>query len=190
MPRRIHQFDPPDRFVAGAVGEPGRRTFFLQAREGERLVSVVCEKLQVAALADRLALLLEELRTRGIAVPTERPTETADLEEPIEPAFRAGTMTIAWDTRSEEIILEARAQLEDDDEEEGEEGDAGEEEFDDDDPDGPDLIRVHITPTVAAGFVAGARALVAAGRPPCPWCGQPLDATGHYCPRRNGNRAN
>ena len=65
MPRRRYLFDPPERFVAGTVGDPGNRTFFLQAREGERVVSVALEKVQVAVLAERLGELLDELERRG-----------------------------------------------------------------------------------------------------------------------------
>lgn len=186
MARRIHDFDPVDRFVAGTVGLPGERTFFLQARAGERLVSVVCEKVQVAALADRLDLLLDELRGRGVDVPPATPPDREPLDEPIDEAFRVGVLTIAWDTRTEEVILEARALR---DEEASEEEDE-EDEKDDDDPDGPDLLRVRLVPRAVAAFVQRAREIVAAGRPPCPWCGQPLERTGHYCPRKNGNRAN
>lgn len=182
MPRRIFAFDPPDRFLAGAIGQPGQRTFYLQAREGDRLVSVTLEKVQVAALADRLGLLLEELRGRGIAIPTEAAGDDRDLDEPIDEAFRAGTLALAWDTRSEEVIIEARALTEGDEDVEVE--------IDDDDPDGPDVLRVRLTPSAVVGFIGHARDIVAAGRPPCPWCGQPLEPTGHFCPRRNGNRAN
>ena len=183
MPRQVFDFDPPDRFLAGAVGLPGQRTFYLQAREGDRLVSVVLEKVQVAALADRLGLLIEELRGRGIAIPPTGPGDEDELEEPVDEAFRAGTLALAWDTRSEEVIVEARAMTEDEEEDE-------EVEIDDDDPDGPDVLRVRLTPTAVVGFIGHARDVIAAGRPPCPWCGQPLEPTGHFCPRRNGNRAN
>jgi uncharacterized repeat protein (TIGR03847 family) len=186
MTRRIFVFDPPDRFVAGAVGQPGQRTFYLQARGGENVVSVVLEKAQVAVLADRLAALLEELRRRGVTIPTAASPGTEDegpLEEPLTEAFRTGTLSIAWDTRVEEIILEARAIGDDEDEVQGvEEAD--------DNPNGPDLLRVRLTPTAVLGFVRRAERVIAAGRPPCPWCGQPLDPQGHFCPRRNGGRAN
>ena len=66
MPRRRYLFDPPERFVAGTVGQPGDRTFFLQARDGARVVSIVLEKVQVAVLADRLGDLLSELERRGV----------------------------------------------------------------------------------------------------------------------------
>jgi uncharacterized repeat protein (TIGR03847 family) len=184
MPRRIYTFDPPDRFVAGTVGPPGQRTFYLQARQGTIVVTIVLEKVQVGALADRLAALLDELRRRGMSIPSEPPAgseDMASLEEPATEQFRAGTLSLAWDTRVEDIIVEARAVTEEDDEN----ADA-----DDDDPDGPDVFRVRLTPTAALGFIQRARRLIAAGRPPCPWCGQPLDPQGHFCPRRNGGRAN
>ena len=185
MTRRRYLFDQPDRFVAGTVGVPGQRTFFLQARDERRIISVALEKVQVAVLADRLNLLLEELENRGI---TETVSETVDdeapLDEPINEAFRAGVLTLGWDGDAETILVEAREQTEDD---------ASLEEADeipDDDEDGPDLLTVRITPPVARAFVDRAVRVVASGRPACPLCGQPLDPTGHLCPRRNGHYVN
>ncbi|HET9085132.1 MAG TPA: DUF3090 family protein [Candidatus Limnocylindrales bacterium] len=192
MPRRRYIFDPPDRFVAGTIGEPGDRTFFLQAREGSRVVSVVLEKVQVAVLAERLGALLDELDLRGIAevedatvgVPTDvDPDDEAPLDEPLNEAFRAGSLTLGWDGGAERVLVEARAQDED--------GEAVDPEDDDDeDDDGPDLLRVRMTATAARSFVARATNIVAAGRPPCPLCGAPLDPQGHICPRRNGHYVN
>jgi uncharacterized repeat protein (TIGR03847 family) len=198
MSRRIYDYGLPDRFVAGTVGQPGNRTFFLQAKRGGALVSVVLEKVQVQVLAERMALLLAEVARRGVRVPealAPADEDAAPLDEPLVEAFRVGTMTLAWNGDSDEIVVEARARAEADDEEEGddegaegeeEEGDDEELELSDDDPDGPDLVRVRLTPTRARAFAERALRTVAAGRPPCPLCGQPLDPTGHLCPRRNG----
>ena len=194
MPRRRYIFDPPDRFVAGAVGEPGDRAFFLQAREGRRVVSVALEKVQVAVLAERLGALLEELGRRGVPeVEASEPEpevelgEVADdagtLDEPLNEAFRAGSLTLGWDGGAGRVLVEARAQDED-----GEAIDPNED--DDEDEDGPDLLRVRMTAAAARGFVARAARVVAAGRPPCPLCGAPLDPLGHICPRRNGHYVN
>src|SRR6185369_17954827 len=189
MPRRRYLFDPPERFVAGTVGQPGDRTFFLQARDGARVVSVVLEKVQVVVLADRLGELLSELERRGIEPPgdvSEAPTVDSDvgpLDEPLNEAFRAGSLTLGWDGDAERVLVEARAQDED--------GEAVDPEDDDDeDDDGPDLLRVRMTATAARTFVARATNVVAAGRPPCPLCGAPLDPQGHICPRRNGQYVN
>src|SRR6476659_3553249 len=119
MTRRLFVFDPPDRFVAGTIGVPGNRTFFIQARRAGQLVSVVLEKVQVAVLAERLGVLLDELETRGISPATdEAPTDGDPLDEPINETFRATTLTLGWDGDTEQILVEARA--EDDDEEEDE----------------------------------------------------------------------
>ena len=198
MARRTFDFDPPDRFVAGTVGEPGNRTFFLQARDGRRTVSVSLEKVQVAALAERLGRLLFELDQRGIAeaAPTERVIDVAPLDEPLHEAFRAGTLTIGWDGETGIVLIEAREiDEEDEDEPEVEELAAGahvhdhdhDHDHDDpDDPDGPDLFRVRLSAATARAFVERAVRVVQAGRPPCPLCGNPLDPQGHICPRRNG----
>ena len=186
MPRRRYLFDPPERFVAGTVGRPGDRTFFLQARDGPRVVSVVLEKVQVAVLADRLGELLAELDRRGVEAAAEDVAvvdDVAPLDEPINEAFRAGSLTLGWDVDDELVLVEARAQSED-----GEAIDPDED--DDEDEDGPDLLRVRISAEAARSFVARAMRIVASGRPPCPLCGAPLDPQGHICPRRNGHYVN
>jgi uncharacterized repeat protein (TIGR03847 family) len=213
VPRRIYDFGVPDRFVTGTVGQPGHRTFFLQARKGSALVSVVIEKVQVQVLAERLALLLAEIGRRGVQVPealTPSDDDTGPLGEPLVEAFRVGTLTLGWDPQREQVVIEAREQQESDEDEaedageedeadddpeqtEGAEDEEDEEdeepatlEFDDSDPEGPDLVRVRLTPLAARAFVERALRTVAAGRPPCPFCGLPLDPTGHICPRKNG----
>lgn len=190
MARRIFDFDDPDRFVTGAVGAPGQRTFFLQAAQGARLASVVLEKMQVALLADRVVALLAELGRRGrltdpddeAAGDDERP-----LDEPLREDFRVGDMAIAWDDGQGLLVIEVRSMSEEEDEEEEEEEDEEEPAWvADDAPEGPDLLRVHLRPTMARGFVERTVRVVGAGRPPCPFCGSPLARTGHLCPRRNG----
>jgi uncharacterized repeat protein (TIGR03847 family) len=225
MPRRLFVFDPPDRFVAGTIGQPGNRTFFLQARRAGQLVSVVLEKVQVAVLAERLGVLLDELESRGISPSMpDVPVEPAALEEPLNETFRATTLTLGWDGDAERILVEAKAEDEDaaeealaalggpdedDDEEDDDEesvidlstieslaGSPGSEILaafegvDEDDDDGPDTLRVRLTAADARVFVNRALSVVAAGRLPCPLCGQPLDPQGHICPRRNGHYVN
>jgi uncharacterized repeat protein (TIGR03847 family) len=167
MTRRLFIFDDPDHFVAGTVGEPGDRAFYLQARKGGSLVSVGLEKVQVAALAERMDDLLN-----AVEAPEGAGTsEVHELEEPIVELFRVGAMALAWDARNEAIVVEAQTPTED-----------GEYlEVPDDAEDGPDLLRVRIDVADARRFVARAEALLAGGRPPCPFCGQPLEPTGHFC---------
>jgi uncharacterized repeat protein (TIGR03847 family) len=185
MAGQLHEFDPPDRFVAGTVGQPGERTFFLQATAGQRMVSVALEKVQVAALAEKLEELLDEVRRRqgtDSQVPPVAPPELEDvgpLSTPVEEEFRVGTLALAWDDDSDTVLVEAQSIEADESEAE----DAPETtEFT------GDLLRVRLTPAAARAFAKRALRVVAAGRPPCPLCGNPLDPSGHVCPRQNGHR--
>ncbi|RCV52421.1 DUF3090 domain-containing protein [Marinitenerispora sediminis] len=184
----VFQYDPPERFVAGTVGQPGERTFFLQAAGGGRITSVVLEKAQVAALAERIEELLDEVRQRfgeqAGDVVTPDAVDDAPLEQPIEEDFRVGTLALAWDAEAARVIIEAQ-QVEEpgaDEELAGEEIEVFAEEA----PPTRDVLRVHLTPGAARAFADRAMRVVAAGRPNCPLCGQPLDPGGHVCPRQNG----
>ncbi len=178
MTRQVYEFEPPERFVAGTVGPPGERAFYLQARGGGRVVSVGLEKVQVSLLAEKLDELLGEAHRRfGVLLP-EPVTDDSDnepLESPIDEEFRVGTLGLAFDVDSSTVVIEAIAAGEGDEDEE----------VDDESPD-LDRLRVRLTPAAAREFIDRARRVVSAGRPPCPLCGQPLDPQGHLCPRHNG----
>ena len=191
----VHRYDAPDRFVAGTVGQPGERTFFLQAREGNRITSVACEKQQVSVLAEHLDKVLDEVVRRsagGIDVPpaSSKARDVDPLDAPITEEFRVGTMTIAWDPTIDRIVIELFSNV--DSEAEETEADpvtaAPAEEPEADTINADEVFVVKITASYARDFVARAQALVAAGRPPCPFCLQPLDPSGHICPRANGYR--
>ena len=182
MPRHVHTFDRPHRFVAGTVGEPGERTFFLQASDAGRVVSVALEKQQVAVLADRLEQLLDEIVNRtGTALPAAEADSEA-LDQPIDEEFRVNAMALAWDGDAGLVIIEAQA--------EAGSAEEAEQSLLEDVEDGPDALRVRIEPTRARAFVERARLVISAGRPPCPLCGLPLDRNGHICPRQNGYHRN
>ncbi|MFD1930489.1 MULTISPECIES: DUF3090 domain-containing protein [Nonomuraea] len=174
----VFDYDPPERFVAGALGQPGARIFFLQARAEGRLTTVALEKLQVAALAGKLEELLDEVlrRSGGTAhVPAVAPADLADnapLDQPITEDFRVGTMALAWDPDRDQVVIEAQEIIDEEDLEAPE----------------PCMLRVHISAGAARAFSQRALKIVAQGRPPCPLCGQPLDAEGHICVRLNGYR--
>lgn len=179
MSRAIHVFRTPDRFVAGTVGQPGNRTFYLQAVHDTRVVSVLCEKQQVAVLAERIGALLIEINRRfGTPLPPE--SEVADLSPlimPVDAEFRVGTMGLGWDAEAESVVVELLA--------------VSDIEFDasvilDDAEEGPDAVRVFLSPESARGFADRSQRVISAGRPPCPLCDEPLDPGGHLCVRTNG----
>jgi uncharacterized repeat protein (TIGR03847 family) len=177
----IHEFDPPERFVAGTVGEPGARTFFLQARTGTRIVSVALEKQQVAVLAERVDELLDEVMAstgNDTLIPAVAPMGLDDsepLEQPIDEQFRAGTMTLSWDPSLARIVIEVFP-LTDSTEEDEEE------------PEPAEVFLVRLEAGRARAFVKRAELVIEAGRPDCPFCGNPIDPEGHLCVRANGFR--
>ena len=184
----VHGFDPPERFVAGTVGPPGQRTFFLQARSGARLVSVALEKQQVQALAERIDELLDEVMSsdaeRGV-IPAVAPLGLEDsdpLEQPIEEEFRAGTMTLSWDPADERVVIEVFPFTE----AAVVTPDQLDEDFEEPEPDEVFLVRLPAGP--ARAFVKRAEQVLEAGRPSCPFCGSPIDPDGHLCVRANGFR--
>jgi len=181
MSRVIHVFRQPERFVAGTVGEPGDRSFYLQAIEEARTISVLLEKQQVSVLAERIAALLAEVARRfGPEVHDDAGgTDLDPLAVPLEEEFRVGTMGLGWDSESRSIVVELLA--------------VSEEEVDesvvlDDAEEGPDALRVFLSLVQARAFADRAEKVVSAGRPPCPLCAEPLRPAGHVCVRLNGYR--
>ncbi|MDN5860270.1 MAG: DUF3090 domain-containing protein [Pseudonocardia sp.] len=181
MSRVVHVFRQPERFVAGTVGEPGDRSFFLQAAEQSRTISVLLEKQQVSVLAERISALLAEVARRFGAEddPTADGADLDPLAVPLEEEFRVGTMGLGWDADSRSVVVELLAVTEEEIDESVVLGDTDE---------GPDALRVFLSPVQARAFADRAERVVSAGRPPCPLCAEPLDPDGHVCVRLNGYR--
>jgi uncharacterized repeat protein (TIGR03847 family) len=154
--------------VSGAVGEPGQRTFFLQTQSRDGVHTVKCEKGQVAALAEHLQRLLADLPASGASSPV-----ATDLQPPLEPRFVLGTIGLAYDSDADRLVV-VLEELVVADEDEPEDLDVEH-----------DGLRLELTRDAAATFCAHALEIVAAGRPACRWCGRPMDADGHACPRMN-----
>jgi len=178
----VYEFNPVERFIAGTVGAPGERTFFIQARTGSRVVSVVVDKSQVIALGERTKIMLREIKKTDATIYVKAlEVDDAPLEQPIFEEFRAGVIAMAWDAENSLIVYELREMTSSDDKEEDELV------FDENDLIS-DLLRVHVSPSQAAAFAKRCLSLANAGRTPCPFCGIPIDTTGHLCPRSNGYR--
>lgn len=182
MARQLFVYDPPERFVVGTVGEPGERVFYLQARAGARITTVVIEKLQAALLAEKITDLLDEISRRHPDLQVADVSSGIDdldaLEVPILEDFRAGALGLGWNSITDRVVIEAH----------GSDGEEVPDIEDDSDEEAPDCLRVRITATMARAFARRAAAVVSAGRPPCPFCHLPLDPGGHICPRANGYR--
>jgi uncharacterized repeat protein (TIGR03847 family) len=166
-----HSFINPDRFVAGTVGQPGEREFFIQVKDLSRIISVALEKAQVQAIAARLEVMVAEVRkTDPLISVAKLPNDDLPLESPIDSEFQVGAISLAWDETSQRISVELY-ELEDDEEEtEGE------------------VLEIQISLSSAMAFATRSKAVVDAGRLPCPFCAIPIDPRGHLCPRANGYR--
>jgi uncharacterized repeat protein (TIGR03847 family) len=167
----VSSFDlpSPDVFTAGTVGPPGQRTFYLQARDGDLIITVRCEKQQVAALADYFDGLLDDLEPAPSPVPAEGP----ELVEPIVPIWTVGQIGVAYDDKEDRVVVVLEELV------------VGDDEADEPEAGATDTVRVQLTRAQVSSFVQCSRALVAAGRPPCRFCGLPIDPDGHACPRMN-----
>jgi len=176
-------FDLVDAFVPGTVGEPGSRTFYVQARLGSRVVTFRMEKEQVGMLGQYLGQLAAAMG------PVDPDRDVAGLIEPVEPEWIVGTLSVGVDEEAKVIVVTAEELI--DDETEIEFGDDFTEddldellEVDDDDSDAGEA-RFTLTLGQAAAFAETAEELIAAGRPPCRLCGRPIGPEGHACPRWN-----
>jgi uncharacterized repeat protein (TIGR03847 family) len=166
-----YDFDEVDAFTVGAVGRPGQRMFMFQARRGRERVTVKCEKQQAAAIADYLRKLLHDLPPAD-----ERPMPAAlELTEPYDAAFVLGPIGLGYDRSADRVVLQLDEFVPVDDE-----GEPDSEAVDE-----RSRVRVFLTRGQVVGLCDQAEALVAAGRPPCMWCNQPIDPDGHICPRMN-----
>lgn len=183
MARRVMVHDPPDRFVAGTVGPPGERVFFLQAVSGTAVHTLLLEKEQVRLLGERMVEILDETMTLDPAadIPATAPPgllELQVLQAPLEAEFRVAALSLGWNRATHRLIVEAHSATDDNDIPA----------LESDSDYGPDLLRVRLTGTGARVFAEHAEIVVAAGRPDCPFCHLPLEPTGHICPRANGYR--
>jgi uncharacterized repeat protein (TIGR03847 family) len=169
--------DPVTRLTADAVGEPGQRTFYLQAASGADQITLLVEKEQVRRLAESLQTWLPELAAARPEDPGEAAAAEAgelSLAEPLEPDFRVGQLTLSYDPERDRVVVVA-IELQADEEDPVELPD-------------PVEVRLFVTRPQLRVLARHGSQVVARGRPLCPLCGNPLDPAGHICPAQNGHR--
>jgi len=169
------EFERADKVTAGAIGGPGQRTFFIQARQGERTVTILVEKEQVELLSTSI---LEILATVGSETGEGPPEEALELEPPLEPVWRAGRLSIGYAEDRDRMLLELEELVE------------GAEEGEEPEPDLPEpgRLRIWATREQMLALSRHGAAVAARGRPRCRFCGNPIDPEGHACPAMNGHR--
>lgn len=171
MPQDL-QLDSVDFVTIGTVGPPGQRTFHLQARMDEVLVTLTIEKFQASAIADSIDQIIEQIASEFDVETPEADTSAWDLAllEPIQPRFRVGQIGMGYDADKDQIFLVAGELLPEEALEE------------------PRTVRIGATRIQMTTLAEHTRHVVEQGRPICGNCGQPIDPDGHFCPRSNGHR--
>jgi uncharacterized repeat protein (TIGR03847 family) len=192
MASNIIEMNPVSRITAGYVGVPGQRTFYLQARKGSTLISLLVEKEQVIALAQSVLQMIEHLDQNFPAVSTAPLPRNMGLEQPVNPLFRVGQMGLGYDQERDLLVLVAQeiATVIDDDDDDGDDDDAALLGFQSDEEEEPDLgevVRMWASRGQMEALARHATEIVKQGRPVCPLCGQPINVDGHFCPPRNGH---
>lgn len=162
----VYDLNPVTHITVGAIGEPGKRTFYLQGRQGLTIVTLIVEKEQVAALSRGIDELLERL---GIEKNVLVNAYEMELSHPIEPVFRVGQLGLGYDAEQKLMMLVAYELPEEEE------------------PVSVDVVRFWATAEQMRAVARHAAAVVAAGRPICVLCGRPIDPAGHFCPKRNGH---
>ena len=167
---------------AGAVGEPGARAFYLQARSSTSQLTVLVEKEQIALLATEAVAFLDRLAEEYPEVAVSLPEAVADLQEPTVPLFRARLIGLGFDPERELVLIELRENPASDDDDQ-----ADDDQTDDDVVDDEEgyVARIYATRPQVRAMAARGATVVGAGRPPCPLCSMPMDPAGHRCPRWN-----
>ena len=178
------ELDPVDRITTDAIGPPGERVFYLQARGEGTVVTILAEKQQVQLLA---ASILEILARVGKETGQGPPEEEMELEQPVEPRWRAGRLSIGYQEERDLIVLDIEELVPGADDEDDEEEEEEEEAPVDPSAPEPERVRLWATREQMLSLSRHATLVAARGRPTCRFCGNPLDPDGHVCPAMNGH---
>ncbi len=166
-----YDFDPADHLTVGTIGKPGQRTFFLQAGKGIEFVSMACEKEQMAALGEGLLSMLDQIDSddEGKAAGAAK-WGAFGLVEPVIPAWRIAQIGVGYDGDIDRVVIIVQELT--------------------DEPEDAEMGRFTIGREFAEAFAMHVLDVVAAGRPECPMCGEPMDPEGHWCAKTNGHGKN
>lgn len=195
MPRLEIDLNPVERITTDAIGQPGQRVFYIQGQRDDQVVTLLVEKVQIQTLALGVEEFLVEITQRfsDLEEASETYNETdMHILPPVDPLFRVGELALAYDSDADLAILVAHEILAPDMPEiiEDEIGSQqpDEEGADDEDMEEGSVVRFWCTRSQLRGMARWGLEVTGRGRPVCPYCGQPMDPEGHFCPKRNGHK--
>jgi uncharacterized repeat protein (TIGR03847 family) len=174
MPRTDIDLHPVSHITADAIGQPGKRVFYLQGWQGERTVTLIIEKLQIQSLAIGLEQFLAEIHEKFPNLPeavSEYQEEQMHIHPPVDPLFRVGEIGLGYDAENDLLVLVVREIVA-----EGA------------DPEESGVVRFWCTRSQLRAMAHWGMEVASRGRPLCPQCGEPVDPEGHFCPKKNGHK--
>lgn len=185
MSRVEIDLNPVTHITTDAIGQPGKRVFYIQGRKAEQTVTLIVEKVQIQTLALGVEEFLREIAARYPGVEDaegEYDEAVMRILPPVDPLFRVGELALAYDTENDLAILIAREIITQDEEP----SDQDEEREDAEDESG--VVRFWCKRSQLLAMCRWGLEVANRGRPNCPYCGQPIDPGGHFCPKRNGHK--
>jgi len=179
MPRTEIDVDPCDHITSDAIGQPGQRVFYIQALQADKTYTVIIEKTQLQSLAVGIEQFLAEVERQNPNLEeasADYVEEQMRINPPVDPAFRVGEIGLGYDQMRDCVVLFVR-------ELQAEEGEP------DSAPDSAEglVYRFWCTRTQLRKLARWGVEIASRGRPTCPQCGQPMEPTGHFCPKKNGH---
>jgi uncharacterized repeat protein (TIGR03847 family) len=178
MPREDIEFRPVDHITTDAIGQPGKRVFYIHAWQGQRTVTLILEKLQILSLAEGVEQFLSEVREKypDLDEPSADYTEEKmRIQPPVDPLFRIGELGLGYDANADLVVLVAREMT-------------AEEAEPDQEAEPASVVRLWCTRSQIRALARWGVEVASRGRPLCPQCGEPMEPEGHFCPKKNGHK--
>jgi uncharacterized repeat protein (TIGR03847 family) len=187
MPKTEIDVDPCDHITSDAIGQPGQRVFYIQALQADKTYTVIIEKTQLQSLAVGVEQFLAEVHRQNPNLEeasADYAEEHMRINPPVDPAFRVGEIGLGYDQVRDRVVLFVRELQA---EEPEPDSDSDPESNPDSNADSGTVYRFWCTRTQLRKLARWGVEVASRGRPTCPQCGQPMEPTGHFCPKKNGH---
>ena len=179
MPREEIELRPVNHITTDAIGQPGKRVFYIHAWQNQRTVTLIAEKLQILSLAEGIEQFLSEVREKfpHLDEPSADYTEEKmHIHPPVDPLFRIGELGLGYDAETDLVVLVVREITPEEEPETDQEAEP------------PSVVRLWCTRAQIRALARWGVEVARRGRPICPQCGEPMEPEGHFCPKKNGHK--
>lgn len=174
MSEKEIDLQPVTHLTTDAIGPAGKRVFYLQGWQDQRIITLIVEKIQIQSLALGVEQFLAEVKQKFPDLPDAQVDFIEDkmhIHPPVDPMFRVGELGLGYDMDNDQVVLVARELISEDQE-----------------PEDSRVVRFWCTRSQIRAMSIWGMQVASRGRPLCPQCGEPMDPEGHFCPKRNGHK--